>query len=156
MPVGLAQTLRPAPSSRSWTVERTTQSWRAVVDTYINLVSSDSTPHAKRDAPAPAPAADSPMAVQPAITIDSSDIPLNITTEYLMETRDHSAIIALISVGVLTFIVVLTRCISRLFVVKSFGLDDGLAFFSVVRASFSADPVCQYRIFRNARSMNCA
>jgi hypothetical protein len=87
------------------------------------------------------------MAVEPAITaaIESGDVPPNITTEYLMETRDHPAIIALIFVGVLTFIVVSARCISRHFLVKSFGLDDGLAFFSVVRASFSADPVCKYR-----------
>jgi hypothetical protein len=86
------------------------------------------------------------MAVEPAITaaIASGDVPPNITTEYLMQTRDHPAIIALIFVGVLTFIMVLGRCISRHFLVKSFGLDDGLAFFSVVRASFSADPVCKY------------
>lgn len=87
------------------------------------------------------------MAVEPAITaaIESGDVPLNITTEYLMETRDHSAVIALIVVGGLTSIVVLARCISRGFVVKNFGLDDWLAVFSVVRASFLTDPLCKYQ-----------
>lgn len=77
------------------------------------------------------------MAVDPAITnaIDSGDVPPGLSAQYLMENRDRPAIIALLFIGALTFCVVSARCISRHFLVKSFGLDDGLAFFSVVRAS---------------------
>ena len=76
------------------------------------------------------------MAVEPAITaaIASGNMPSTITANYLMETRDHPARIALTFVGALTFVVVLLRCISRLFLVRSFGLDDGLAAFSMVRS----------------------
>lgn len=76
------------------------------------------------------------MVVEPAITaaIASGNVPSTITADYLMETRDHPAIIALTFVGALTFVVVLLRCISRFFLVRSFGLDDGLAASSMVKA----------------------
>lgn len=74
------------------------------------------------------------MAVEPAITaaIASGNVPSEITAEYLMENRDHPAIVAILVIVVLTFIVVMARCFSRYFLVKRFGLDDGLAFLSVV------------------------
>lgn len=74
------------------------------------------------------------MAVEPAITaaIASGNVPSEITAEYLMENRDHPAIVAILVIVVLTFIVVMARCFSRYFLVKSFGLDDGLAFLSVL------------------------
>lgn len=79
------------------------------------------------------------MAVEPAIlaAIDAGNVPSSITVEYLMQNRDPPAIIALIFIGVLAFIVVVARCFSRLFLVKSFGFDDGLAFFSVVGTGLS-------------------
>jgi hypothetical protein len=79
----------------------------------------------------------STMAVEPAITvaIQSGNVPPEITVGYLMENRDPPAVVAIIFVAVLTFLVVTARCSSRYFIVKRFGLDDGLAFLSVVRTS---------------------
>jgi hypothetical protein len=64
--------------------------------------------------------------------IASGAVPPQITADYLMETRDHPAIVGLIFLAVLTGIVVGTRCVSRVFVVKGFGLDDYLALLSLV------------------------
>lgn len=56
-----------------------------------------------------------------------------ITPEYLSETRDPQAIGAIIFLLCFTAIVLLLRVFSRVFLVKSFGLDDGLAIFGFVR-----------------------
>lgn len=62
----------------------------------------------------------------------SGAVPAQITADYLMESRDRPAIVALIFLTVLTVIVVGTRCVSRLFILKIFGLDDYLALLSLV------------------------
>ncbi|KAF1345029.1 hypothetical protein BDV97DRAFT_379093 [Delphinella strobiligena] len=55
-----------------------------------------------------------------------------ITPEYLSETRDPQAIGAIIFLLCFTTIVLVLRVFSRVFLVKSFGLDDGLAIFGFV------------------------
>lgn len=72
--------------------------------------------------------------------IASGAVPPKITADYLMETRDRPAITALIVLTVLTAIVVGTRCVSRLFILKAFGVDDSLAFFSLVCSRFAFTP----------------
>jgi len=69
--------------------------------------------------------------------IASGAVPPEVTADYLMETRDRPAITALIVLTVLTAIVVGTRCVSRLFILKAFGVDDSLAFFSLVCSRFA-------------------
>lgn len=59
-------------------------------------------------------------------------IPKDISLSYLAESRDTSAITAIICVTVLTCAVVAARCATRVVVVQHFGLDDGLAAFSMV------------------------
>ncbi len=78
------------------------------------------------------------MAVEPGITnaFASGKVPDHITIEYLMQNRDAPAIAALIFLAVLTGIVVGARCFSRLLIVKSFGLDDILALFSLASGIF--------------------
>jgi len=61
-------------------------------------------------------------------------VPDHITAEYLMENRDPPAIAALIFLTVLTGVIVGARCLSRVLIVKSFGLDDTLALLSLVNA----------------------
>jgi hypothetical protein len=61
-------------------------------------------------------------------------VPDNITPEYLAETRDPPAIAALIFLIIFAGIIVSARCLSRLLIVKSFGLDDSLALLSLVSA----------------------
>lgn len=56
-----------------------------------------------------------------------------ITEEYLSETRDDSAVGAIIFLLALTTAVVGLRIFSRVFLVKRFGLDDGLAMLGFVR-----------------------
>lgn len=57
-------------------------------------------------------------------------VPSGLTADYLDQSRDKAAIIAIIVITILVSIVLLLRSISRIFLVKSFGLDDGLALFS--------------------------
>lgn len=62
-------------------------------------------------------------------------IPANltyITPEYLSQSRDKPAVIAVVSVCAFTSFIVLLRCSSRLFLGKTFGVDDSLAVFSNV------------------------
>lgn len=62
-------------------------------------------------------------------------VPTNIsyiTPEYLSESRDEPAIIAIALITALVTIVLVLRCFSRICLVKSFGLDDGLALLSYV------------------------
>jgi len=53
-----------------------------------------------------------------------------ITPEYLNENRDPPARIAIIVIAAIVTVSLGLRCFSRIFLVKSFGLDDGLALFS--------------------------
>ncbi|KAF1356143.1 hypothetical protein BDV97DRAFT_364935 [Delphinella strobiligena] len=57
-------------------------------------------------------------------------IPDGVTAEYLDQTRDPPAIAAIIAITVVTTIFLCARFFSRIFLVKSFGYDDGLALFS--------------------------
>lgn len=62
-------------------------------------------------------------------------VPANITyltPEYLSESRDPPAIVAIIVVLALATLFVALRCYSRICLVKSFGLDDSLALCSYV------------------------
>ena len=75
------------------------------------------------------------MSDDPAITaaIQSGKVPHSISAEYLAESRDRPARVAIIFVGALTIIIVLLRFISR-WSVSRLGVDDALAGFSLVRS----------------------
>lgn len=60
-------------------------------------------------------------------------IPPDITLATLLESRDGPSKIGIYAVFALTFIFLLFRCYSRIFVVKRFGLDDWLACLTFVR-----------------------
>jgi hypothetical protein len=60
-------------------------------------------------------------------------VPVEITREYLYETRDPPAIAAIIAITAISSLVVLVRLVSRAFYVRRFGLDDALVAFSWVR-----------------------
>ncbi len=55
-----------------------------------------------------------------------------ITPEFLSESKDQEAIIAIIFVTALTFFIVCCRLLSRIFIVKRFGVDDALALCGLV------------------------
>ncbi|PYI01455.1 hypothetical protein BO78DRAFT_464639 [Aspergillus sclerotiicarbonarius CBS 121057] len=58
-------------------------------------------------------------------------IPSGVSLEYLAQSRDQPTKIAILFVGALTFVIVVARCYARLFLVKKFGWDDGLAVFTL-------------------------
>jgi len=53
-----------------------------------------------------------------------------ITPDYLSESRDGPAIAGILAIYIITTILLVCRFASRIFIVKSFGLDDGIAAFS--------------------------
>jgi hypothetical protein len=60
-------------------------------------------------------------------------VPTNIsyiTPEYLSESRDGPAIAAILAIYIITTVLLICRFASRIFIVKSFGLDDSIAAFS--------------------------
>lgn len=59
-------------------------------------------------------------------------IPSGISLEYLAESRDQSSKIAILFVAALTFVLVVMRGFVRLFLIRSFGLDDALALLTLV------------------------
>lgn len=59
-------------------------------------------------------------------------VPKDITAAYLNETKDGPAIAGIIFVTVLTSIIVLGRLASRAFLIRRFGIDDGLTLLSWV------------------------
>lgn len=67
-----------------------------------------------------------------AAAIAAGRVPDNVSEALLNESRDGGAVAAIILVSSLTFIVVCCRAISRKFLLKRFGYDDGLAVFSLV------------------------
>ncbi len=67
--------------------------------------------------------------------IAAGRVPSAITADYLKQSRDGSAIGAIIFVCVLTAVVVLARCASRLLIIKSFGFDDALALVGLASSS---------------------
>ena len=58
-------------------------------------------------------------------------IPINITPEYLAESRDRAPTIA-IYIGMLAILLALLRSYARLIIVKDFEFDDVLALLTVV------------------------
>lgn len=64
--------------------------------------------------------------------IAAGSVPSDITAEYLGESRDRPSIIGIVFVTALTFLVVVTRLISRSFIVQRIGIDDVLAAVSLV------------------------
>jgi hypothetical protein len=73
------------------------------------------------------------VAVDVAQAYADGRVPTNIsyiTPEYLSESRDGPAIIGILAVYIITTVALICRFASRIFIVKSFGLDDGLALFS--------------------------
>ncbi|KIN03383.1 hypothetical protein OIDMADRAFT_39725 [Oidiodendron maius Zn] len=73
------------------------------------------------------------MSVDPAVAaaIQSGDLPASVTADYLMESRDRPAKIAILSVGVLTAIIVSLRIFSR-WSVRRLYIDDAFAVCSLV------------------------
>ncbi|RAH48717.1 uncharacterized protein BO95DRAFT_450962 [Aspergillus brunneoviolaceus CBS 621.78] len=59
-------------------------------------------------------------------------IPAGISLEYLAQSRDRPAKIAIIFVCALTTLVVIARCYARIFFLKRFGMDDSLAVFTLL------------------------
>lgn len=59
-------------------------------------------------------------------------LPEGITEAFLNESKDKPATIAIIVVTILASCVVICRLVSRAFVVKRIGVDDGLAMGSLV------------------------
>ncbi|GAB7351578.1 hypothetical protein MBLNU459_g2201t1 [Dothideomycetes sp. NU459] len=59
--------------------------------------------------------------------IAAGGVPSDITAEYLNQSRDSAAITGIIFLLCLTSVVTALRFYSRIFLVKSFGFDDGLA-----------------------------
>jgi hypothetical protein len=64
--------------------------------------------------------------------IADGKVPSDITAAYLSESRDRPSIIGIVFVTALTFLVVVTRLISRSFIVRRIGIDDILAVISLV------------------------
>ncbi|KAM0249159.1 hypothetical protein ACHAQJ_009166 [Trichoderma viride] len=63
--------------------------------------------------------------------IASGTVPSDITAAFLSESRDRPSIIGIVFVTALTFIVVVTRLLSRLCIVRRVGIDDALAALSL-------------------------
>lgn len=63
-------------------------------------------------------------------------LPSGLSLDYLAESRDRPVKIAILFVGSLTIVLAIARCYARVFLVKSFGLDDMLAVFTVVGLLF--------------------
>ena len=59
-------------------------------------------------------------------------IPSDISLEYLAQTRDEPAIVAILIVGIVTLAIVSARLYARAFVVLKFGIDDCLVAFTSV------------------------
>ena len=72
--------------------------------------------------------------------ISSGRVPDGISANYLKQSRDGPAIGAITFLCILTAVVVLTRCASRLFIVKFFGSDDALALVGLVSLAQTVDP----------------
>lgn len=67
-----------------------------------------------------------------AIAVAAGRVPPEISLDYLEEDRDGPAMNASIFMFALTLVVVNGRAFSRLFLRKSFGIDDTLAVISMV------------------------
>ncbi|KAK5996539.1 hypothetical protein PT974_01874 [Cladobotryum mycophilum] len=74
------------------------------------------------------------MMVDPRVAqaIAAGRVPKEFTAEYLSESRDESSIVAIVFVAALTFIIVISRLLSRALIVRHIGFDDGLALLSLI------------------------
>lgn len=73
--------------------------------------------------------------------IADGKVPPGITAEFLGESRDRPSIIGIVFVTALTFLVVVTRLISRSLIVQRVGIDDMLAAASLVSTcAYMHDP----------------
>lgn len=59
-------------------------------------------------------------------------VPPDVTRAILLESKDRAAVVGISIVTILTFLVVCGRVVSRTFIVRRFGYDDGLAVVSLV------------------------
>lgn len=66
-----------------------------------------------------------------------SDMPSDLTLEFLQESRDRGAIIAILVITSFVMIVVALRSYARYISVRGFGLDDWLALLALVSWSIS-------------------
>ncbi|EFZ02302.2 hypothetical protein X797_000198 [Metarhizium robertsii] len=58
-------------------------------------------------------------------------VPPDVTRAILLESKDRAAVVGISIVTILTFLVVCGRVVSRTFIVRRFGYDDGLAVVSL-------------------------
>ena len=72
-----------------------------------------------------------------AAAIAAGRVPDTVSADYLNESRDQSAIAAIIFVGVFTSLVVFARTVSRACLFKHYGFDDALALFGLVSCLLS-------------------
>ncbi|KZF25824.1 hypothetical protein L228DRAFT_266268 [Xylona heveae TC161] len=71
-----------------------------------------------------------PKDIQDAIA--AGRVPNDISPQYLAESRDRPAIIAMLTIGVFVVLLVSLRCYARLILTKRFGLDDVLIVLALV------------------------
>jgi hypothetical protein len=78
--------------------------------------------------------------VDPEITaaIASGKVPSDITTAYLMESRDNASIAGILFVAILAVLTVTARVYARVVKAPAFGLDDILTIFTTVRGHNNA------------------
>jgi hypothetical protein len=60
-------------------------------------------------------------------------VPAGITQAFLEQNRDQPAVVAILFIGSFVTLILALRCYARVFIVKSFGLDDWLALLTMVR-----------------------
>jgi hypothetical protein len=73
--------------------------------------------------------------IDPAVSdaVEAGRVPEDVSAEYLSESKDMPAIIAIIVLTGITLIAVMGRALSRGILVGRFGFDDGLAVLGLVR-----------------------
>lgn len=67
-------------------------------------------------------------------------VPSEVSRATLLESKDRPAIVGILIVTILTFLVVVGRVLSRAFIVRRFGYDDGLAVASLVCSRETCHP----------------
>jgi hypothetical protein len=87
--------------------------------------------------------------VDPAVSdaVAAGRVPEELSAEYLSESRDLPAIVAIIMVTAVTLLAVAGRALSRGMLVGRFGLDDGLAVLGLVRPLLPAPVSSGFAVF---------
>jgi hypothetical protein len=70
--------------------------------------------------------------IEAALADPSNNIPADITLDFLQESKDRGAIIAILFITSFVLVVVALRCYARFTSVRGFGLDDWLAVTALV------------------------